>query len=252
METLFIGKNAVFLPETESTNSYAIDLLKKVNLPEGTIVYTSHQTKGKGQRGSAWRSEPASNLTLSLVLKPTFLHLKNQHLLYQVAALACYDTISGLINNSQFDIKIKWPNDILVNSLKVAGVLIENNLQNNQVNWSIIGVGININQEDFEGLPKASSVKALTNIVQNLDWVVHSFCIQFERYYLALMAGKFDWIQQAYMSHFYGLNQWMDFEINGVVQNLQIKGISYNGLLLLQTRQNTQLEFDVKELKWLY
>ncbi|MCC6370108.1 MAG: biotin--[acetyl-CoA-carboxylase] ligase [Bacteroidia bacterium] len=252
METLFIGKNAVFLPETNSTNSYAIDLLKKVNLPEGTLVYTAHQTNGKGQRGAVWKSEPASNLALSLVLKPGFLELRNQYLLYQVAALACYDTIAALFNNSQFDIKIKWPNDILVNKLKVAGVLIENNLQNNRVNWCIVGVGINVNQEDFEDLPKASSIKQLTGILQNLDVALHLFCEQFERYYLALMAEKFDWIKTAYLQRFFGLNQWMNFEINGNIKQLLVKGLGQSGLLLLQDDKGKEIEVDVKEATWMY
>jgi BirA family transcriptional regulator, biotin operon repressor / biotin---[acetyl-CoA-carboxylase] ligase len=126
METLFVGKNTIFLPEIPSTNSYATHLLKNVNLAEGTVVHTANQTQGRGQWDKRWSSEPSSNLTVSVVLKPTFLELKKQFLLYQIAALACYDTIAGLLNNSQYDIKIKWPNDILINRKKTAGILIEN------------------------------------------------------------------------------------------------------------------------------
>src|SRR5688572_20998788 len=115
MDTLFIGKNPIFLPHTDSTNSYAIGLLKNVNLPEGTMVHTAFQSNGKGQRGSAWTSEPLSNLAVSFVLKPTFLALKNNFYLYKVAALACFDTLSEILGKRQFDIKIKWPNDMLVN-----------------------------------------------------------------------------------------------------------------------------------------
>ena len=72
----------IFLPEVTSTNSYAMNLLKNVNLPEGTVVQTTNQTQGKGQRGSRWMADPTSNLTVSIVLKPTFLELKNQFYLY--------------------------------------------------------------------------------------------------------------------------------------------------------------------------
>ena len=152
METLFIGRNIIFLPQVNSTNSYAIEMLKNVNLAEGTLVHTAEQTEGRGQRGSVWKTEKTSNLTASLVLKPTFLDLKNQHYLYQISALACYDALAELLDSSQFDIKIKWPNDILVNKQKIAGILIENNISNTQLSWSVVGVGFNVNQTIFDRL----------------------------------------------------------------------------------------------------
>ena len=81
METLFIGKNIIFLPEIDSTNSYATNLLKNVKLPEGTVLHTANQTHGKGQRGRSWIAQSTSNLTASVILKPLFLNLKNQFFL---------------------------------------------------------------------------------------------------------------------------------------------------------------------------
>src|SRR5215211_2478906 len=104
METLFIGANLIFLPEVDSTNSYAIELLKNVNLPEGSVIHTANQTSGRGQRGNVWNTRPGSNLTVSVVIKPTFLDLKHQFYLYQITALACYDVMTEILDEGQFDI----------------------------------------------------------------------------------------------------------------------------------------------------
>ena len=135
METLFIGRNTIFLSDVSSTNSYALSMLNNVNVAEGTIIHANYQTQGKGQRGLQWSALQGLNLTFSVILKPSFLHLTKLFYLYQISALACFDSLTELINNSHIDIKIKWPNDILIDKRKIAGILIENNLLNNQINF---------------------------------------------------------------------------------------------------------------------
>lgn len=250
METLFIGKNCIFLPEIDSTNSYAIDLLKNVNLPEGTVVHTAHQTRGKGQRGSAWMAEPGSNLTASVVLKPTFLDIKNRFFLYQVVALAVYDAMAEILDTGQFDIKIKWPNDILVNRKKVAGILIENNIQNNQINWCVAGIGMNVNQETFEGLPNATSLKSISGRTYEPGEILKLICKHLEKHYLSMLNTKLSLILQTYLKHLFGLNEWLDFEIGSVPKTMLVKGLGTTGLLLLEDREGRTTEMDVKEVKW--
>lgn len=252
MQTLFIGKNTIFLPQTESTNSYAIDMLKNVNLVEGTVVHTANQTKGKGQRGSVWSADAASNLTASIILKPDFLSLKNQFFLYQVLALACYDTMAELLNNSQIDIKIKWPNDILINKRKIAGILIENNVMNNRFNWSVAGVGINVNQIIFDGEFRATSLKLESGQNFLIDEVLEKMCIHLEKYYLMLKNNKYDQIKQSYFEKIFGVNTWMNFESHGELISRFVKGINDSGLLVLGDKDGLLMEVDVKEVKWIY
>ena len=251
METLFIGRNLIFLPEINSTNSYATDLLKNVNLPEGTVIHTAHQTQGKGQRGSVWKAEPASNLIASLILKPSFLEIKKQFVLYQIFALASYDTLAEILNTSQFDIKIKWPNDILVDGKKICGILIENNVQNNRFNWSVAGVGMNINQLQFEKGIHATSAKLLTGQVFDVKRSLELLCKHVEKYYLLLKNGHFSLIQKDYLQRLYGLNTWLNFERSGIVEPLLVEGISETGLLSLQSKDGHRWNVDVKEVKWL-
>ncbi|HRH11767.1 MAG TPA: biotin--[acetyl-CoA-carboxylase] ligase, partial [Bacteroidia bacterium] len=109
MDTLFVGRNIIFLPEVESTNSYAISMLKNVNIAEGTLIQTDDQLQGRGQRGNAWYSEKGRDLITSFVFKPVFLDLNKQFVLYEITALAVYDLLAQYLNVSQYDIKIKWP-----------------------------------------------------------------------------------------------------------------------------------------------
>lgn len=154
METLFIGKNLLFLHEVESTNTYAMNLLRNVNSIEGTVVYTDNQTKGKGQRGALWASKIAQNITASIILKPYFLSIGNTFYLSKISALAVYDVLADILPSGQYDIKIKWPNDILVNQNKISGILIENNFTSTNIQHSVIGIGLNVNQDNFNDFRK--------------------------------------------------------------------------------------------------
>jgi BirA family transcriptional regulator, biotin operon repressor / biotin---[acetyl-CoA-carboxylase] ligase len=252
METLFIGKNTIFLPQINSTNSYAIDLLKNVNPVEGTVVYTADQTAGKGQRGNLWESEPLSNLNASIILKPSVLDIKKSFYLYQIAALACYDCLAELLDSSQIDIKIKWPNDILVNGKKIAGILIENSVQSDAINWSVIGIGINVNQEKFISHTKATSLKHFLGNDFPVQELVKILCRKIEKYYLWLKSEKFSLISQEYLSRLYGLNARLNFEYGNRVLTLMVTGISDAGLLMLEDEKSNVIQADVKEIKWRY
>ncbi|MCE3227738.1 MAG: biotin--[acetyl-CoA-carboxylase] ligase [Bacteroidetes bacterium] len=250
METLFIGANLIFLPEVDSTNSYAIELLKNVNLPEGSVIHTANQTSGRGQRGNVWNTRPGSNLTVSVVLKPSFLDLKDQFYLYQIAALGCYDVMTEILDHSQFDIKIKWPNDILVDGKKIAGILIENVVNHNHMHWSVMGIGLNVRQGEFDDKIHATSIQILTRKEHDLADVLKLLCSRLEKYYMLLRNGKRETISENYIKHFFGLNKWLDFEIGNQVEKLLVKGVSRNGLLLLEDSSGKEREFDMKEIKW--
>jgi BirA family biotin operon repressor/biotin-[acetyl-CoA-carboxylase] ligase len=251
METLFIGHSIIFLPEVDSTNSYATELLNNVNVSEGTLVHTSNQTQGRGLRGNSWVAETACNLTASIILKPNFLNLKHSFFLYKITALACYDVMAELLNNSQFDIKIKWPNDILVNKKKIAGILIENGVSANTLNYSVVGVGINLNQKEFNNGINATSIYNLLDKEVEVNTVLYLVFKYLEKYYLQLKNNKFNEISEIYLTRLYGLNCWMDFEINSEIKTYLVKGISNEGLLVLESRTAKESQFDVKEIKWL-
>ena len=139
IDSLFPGANQIRLPSCHSTNDVASDLLAEGNIAEGTVIITDHQTKGKGQRGNSWESEPGKNLTCSLILKPKFLPVQKQFELTVVSSLAIVHTLRDLgLPNAQ----VKWPNDIYYGNAKIAGILIENTVRANHLEYAVVGIGL--------------------------------------------------------------------------------------------------------------
>ncbi len=252
METLFIGKNLLFLHEVESTNTYAMDLLRNVNAIEGTVVYTDNQTKGKGQRGALWSSKIAQNITASIILKPQFLGMDNTFYLSKISALAVYDVLADIFPNGQYDIKIKWPNDILVNQHKIAGILIENNFTHVNIQHSVIGVGLNVNQDDFNEFERAAtSLKLLSNADHNRDELLGKLCVKLEKWYLKLKEQKINLIDEAYLNYLFGVNELLKFtDAMGNEFKGTILGVTKKGKLMIEMDSGTVKEFDIKEVKF--
>ncbi len=254
METLFIGKNLLFLHEVESTNTYAMNLLRNVNAIEGTVVYTDYQTQGKGQRGSAWTSKIGENITLSVIIKPHFLSLQQSFYLSKVSALAVYDLLTDILVNSQYDIKIKWPNDILVNQSKIAGILIENNFTSNFIQHSVIGIGLNVNQVNFIGIDReVTSLKQLLNLDLDRDYVMKLLFSKIEKWYLKLRERNYELIDNFYLKNVFGMGIKMDFEdINNLRFTAKTINVSKNGKLVLELEDLSLTEFDIKEVRYLF
>ncbi len=250
METLFVGQNAIFLPEVESTNSYAIALLKNVNLLEGTVIYSTNQTKGRGQRGNIWISGPGLNLAVSYILKPTFLSIDKLYYMYIISALAVHDLMAEMLDSSQFDIKIKWPNDILVNSKKIAGILNENFLNSMIANTSVVGIGININQEDFRGLQNVTSLKMMDSKEHDSSLVLRALNRHLENYYLKLKGQNYETLLKKYYAHFFKIGELQLFIMNDQEKEFIVKGINEKGLLNLTDKSGKEHYFDIKEIKW--
>lgn len=142
-----IPSNIIVFEELASTNDYLKELLSKVKpLDPYTVIMAKHQTAGKGQRGNVWKSDPHINLTASFLLSPEKLDISSQFSLTVIASLAVYDILKTICSKK---ISIKWPNDILIEDKKVAGILIENKIAGNFIKNSIIGIGINVYQKLF-------------------------------------------------------------------------------------------------------
>lgn len=135
----------IHINETNSTNNYLQSLCSEQKVEELTVVVADFQTSGRGQRGNSWESAPGKNLLFSTVIFPEFLEARRQFLISQVISLAIKEELDTYTS----DISIKWPNDIYWKEKKICGMLIENDLMGRNINQSIAGIGININQEIF-------------------------------------------------------------------------------------------------------
>jgi len=255
MDTLFIGRNIIRLTEVDSTNSYAKALLKDVKAPEGTIVLAETETNGPGQCRSTWIAEPYANITCSLIIAPTFLNPENHFLISKITALAIKRALAEMLPSSNYDIKIKWPNDILVNNKKIAGILIENILRANQISNCIIGFGINVNQSDFQSLnEKACSIKTWLKINSDKEALLAKVCSHFEALYLKLKAYKYEEVNELYLKEllFYG----QIFSYNETIamrkQIGAIENVADNGEIHIKKSDGTLMKYLMKEISYGY
>lgn len=252
MKTLFVGQNSIHLESVDSTNSYASELMRQIALPEGSLIYTFVQENGRGQRGNSWESEPNKNVALSLVMQPKFLSVEQQFLLTKITSLSVADLMAeflGSVINPE-EIRIKWPNDIYVKDKKITGILIENTLKDSQIQASVIGVGINVNQEIFK-TKTATSMFLSANVQFNLSDVMDRFCELFEHRYLQLRTGKPEALDVNYLNLLYRLGKWagyaqMETEFEG-----KITGVSNVGKLKMELRNGELKEFDLKEIRFI-
>ena len=157
------------LKETTSTNDYLAHLCRESKAKEFYTVMAESQTKGKGQRGNSWESEAGKNLTFSTVLYPTALEARKQFCLSMLVALACHEALSNYTDG----FSIKWPNDIYWKDKKIGGILIENELEGKYITQCIIGIGLNINQEEFfSDAPNPVSLKQILGVDVNIQEVL--------------------------------------------------------------------------------
>lgn len=250
MKTLFIGQNSIHLQSVDSTNSYAIELLRQMKPVEGSVIYTFEQQQGRGQRNNLWESEPNKNVALSMILYPLFLGVEKQFLFTKMISLAVADLMAALLSEKHV-IKIKWPNDVYINGNKIAGILIENSVRENNIQNSVIGVGININQSEFVSTKKATSLKLLTHKEFDLKNCIEKLCGFAEARYLQLKANKVEKINEDYLKYLYQLNEWFDYKTNDQKFRGKIVGVSETGKLKMQVESGQIKEFDLKEIEFL-
>ncbi|MBP6386248.1 MAG: biotin--[acetyl-CoA-carboxylase] ligase [Pseudarcicella sp.] len=248
-KTSFCGKNLKYLPTCHSTND---ELLKMIHsssnfVIEGAVIATDFQTAGRGQRGNTWESKAGENMIFSMVLKPNFLQPMQQFQLNMVVSLALYDF---LIFYGNEDIKIKWPNDMYFQNKKIAGILIENVLMGNSINYSVIGVGLNINQTLFQNT-NATSLRCITG--QPFDYSVPELLSKLlesiENRYLQLQNGYAHLVKSDYLKALFRLNIYSFFKDSNGEFEAKITEIDEYGRLVVETQLEERI-YDFKEIQF--
>ncbi|MBD3638841.1 MAG: biotin--[acetyl-CoA-carboxylase] ligase [Crocinitomicaceae bacterium] len=235
------------LDSVDSTNSYASQMLRSTKPKSGTIIRALDQHSGRGQRSTTWTSEPGKNLTFSVILLP---ELKTRHAFYLniVAGLAVRKTLEDIGIQSS----IKWPNDILIGRKKVAGILVENQISGENVRSSVIGFGINVNQEDFEALSTATSLKnELLGKDVDLNDLLNQLYGYLDFYYNLLLESNFELLKKHYYKHLYLKDELAPFrDADGEFEG-RITGIDENGLLQIKVGDKIR-RYDIKEVHYSY
>tara|TARA_B110000027_G_scaffold120005_1_gene133122 strand:- start:7082 stop:7840 length:759 start_codon:yes stop_codon:yes gene_type:complete len=242
-KTRFIGKNVIYLPQCHSTNTKMQTFLKKTTLAEGTVVMADFQIKGRGQLDGKWVSQKEKNILMSILLNPTFLCLNQQFYLTIILGLAITDALGHFINNN---VKIKWPNDIYAGVNKIAGILIEASVFKKSIDHSIIGVGVNINQQEF-GTLKATSVLLETGLYQNREYIMELILLSLEEWYQKLKDEQYDEIIFRYHALLFWRNEKRTFSVQGKWLEGKIKGINDKGQLIVEI-EDKERTFNHKEL----
>lgn len=248
--TLFVGQRVIRLDQVDSTNDFAMGLLKGMPLEEGAVVTTAKQTRGKGQRGNSWESQPGQNVTCSVVLRPTFFDPAKQFDLTRAVSLALTDVLHDLI--PQHETRIKWPNDVFVDGGKIAGILIENVLNGSQINYSVVGIGFNVNQLDFiSGGSVATSLQKVTGKTFEVDGILKMICAALEVRYLQLRNNKVDKIAEEYFARLFKAGITTRFTDFSNIFEATIVDVTKEGLLVLKDANGMDRKFGMKEVGWI-
>ncbi len=240
----FADRAIIHLDSIDSTNNYAATLIRLSRPPEGTVITAQEQTEGRGQRGSSWVSSRGDNLLCSIVLYPRILSATDTFLLSQCMSLALAEMITDRLGR---DVWIKWPNDLIVNDKKIAGILIEFSWSESRVQSAICGIGLNLNQVTFP-IPGATSVRLVSGQGWASDDCLQSMLGYIDRYYLRLLGGQFSEIQSEYQSRLYKHGEFASYLWNGQVTEAAIQSVDRQGKLHLHTRDGELLICDLKEI----
>jgi BirA family biotin operon repressor/biotin-[acetyl-CoA-carboxylase] ligase len=233
VNTLFLGKNFLSLASVGSTNDVALALLDS-KPADGTVVQATDQTAGRGQRGNQWQVEPGMNLTFSLILYPTWLVGQQVFTLNKLIACALHETVAKFLPDS--DVKIKWPNDLLVNRKKVAGMLIETQIEGDRLRVAVIGIGLNVNQLEFgqELQGRATSLAVEAGKHFSIENVLDCLLEKIEARYLKLRSGNSSQVEHDYLKHLFGYQEDILLEVNGEQKLRHIVGVDRDGRLAVQ------------------
>ncbi|MBK7096045.1 MAG: biotin--[acetyl-CoA-carboxylase] ligase [Saprospiraceae bacterium] len=234
-----IGNVIIHLEETSSTNLYAQNLISSNKQAEGIIVLADFQSEGRGQGNNKWKSEKSSNLLMSLIVLPVFLTPVNQ---FYLNMAVCISVVRALEHVTGLVVNLKWPNDILINRKKISGILIQNSLGNNQINSSVIGIGINVNQKNFsEQLLHATSIAVETGKDSVIKDVLDVLIDNLRIFYYHLQNSKLEEIRKMYMNYLFGINEKVAMERkSGLKFTGILQGVSTTGELIVEENENLQ------------
>lgn len=227
-----------------NTNDYLSELSKK-DANSWTVIHTFKQTNGRGYAGNQWIEEENKNLTFSLLIKSD---LEYMELIYlnQWIANSIYKSLSQYTKG----LEIKWPNDIILNGKKICGVLVENSKSNHVMN-SVIGIGLNLNQTDFNHLPKASSLAKETDKVYDIMTILENMVTIFKNEYHLIENRNFDEISTFYNDNLFRRNIVSTFKENGIEINGIIREATNRGTLIIEIN-NENREFLHKQIELVF
>lgn len=240
------------LNATASTNSYLKELYLTKKVVDFTTVQAKEQSNGRGQMGTSWQSDAGKNLTFSVLKLHDNVKVQCQ---FSLTMLVSNVVLSVLREFNIPDIAIKWPNDIMAGNRKICGILIENMVSGIQLQASVIGIGLNVNQLKFKALPKVTSMKLETGTHFNLDELLVVLVQRLKEFFETFEkdANTFVSLKQPYESALFRKNKPSTFKAaDGSLFMGFIQEVSHDGKLVVRLEDEIVKEFDLKQLQLLY
>lgn len=234
-----------------STNQYC-ELLNLTETEEFTVIVAHTQTAGVGQRGNHWEAEPGKNLTFSLVLKPTWLPIADQYQLTKAVSLGIADWLMPLVAEGERRVRIKWPNDIYVDDKKICGILITHRIAGGQIAASVVGIGMNVNQETFPSwVPNPTSLSLLTGEYWMLDEVLKKILNCIANRYNQLRYNSIGTLDEPYLNMLLRRGEKAQYGYQGQTIYATLLDVNSYGHLQLITDKGERLSCQLKEIQFL-
>lgn len=247
-----IGNQIIWLNQVESTNDFALEMITVKTPESGTVIATTDQTKGKGQRGNQWLVRANENLCFSIVLTKLHIDVSKIFVMNMAIAVGLRNYIAAEVKNKT--VSIKWPNDILIGREKVAGVLIENSLSGSTINNFVIGIGINMNQEVFDFshfMRKPTSLKIQTSNTYSLKQELDKLLSFLNASMLHFFSGNYERIKLEYHQSLYLLNTSAMYLHRGENIRLTIEKVDELGMIHFVDEDKRLITANVQDLRFL-
>lgn len=239
--------NIRWFDETDSTNTQIIN--DKVLLKDKSAYAALFQSAGRGQRGNKWESKSGENLTFSVLFKPEWIPATEQFVVSQIITLA----ISDYMLEKGIKVKIKWPNDIYVGDLKICGILMENTIKGDKLAYSVVGIGINLNQKEFcSDAPNPTSIALQTGRVFDTKGELEIVLRHISEYYDTLTQDDFPQIEKRYLDQLYRIGEMHKYIdcTTGKEFSGKIVGIDKTACIEIEDASGKVRSFAFKEIKY--
>jgi len=234
--------------EIDSTNAEAMRLLKVHKPTEGTCICARFQREGKGQRSNNWLSRPGENLLASFILYPPEQNASQPFLLSKAVAIAVQRTLQVF---TQAKPEIKWPNDLLLDGKKAAGILIENQWSGSRWQSSIVGIGINVNQTKFT-IPHATSLARLNGQKTEVQAILKQLQLELSDWYQSYCNRDFTTISQEYHATLFGRHEPRRYTNQTGSFDARVKSVLDDGKIELEIANGTVQEYALSEISLSY
>lgn len=225
------GKTFIILPETDSTNNHAMDLVRGGEAVDDTAFFALKQTQGKGQRGKKWVSGSSENIILSVVWNTEGFNIHRAFELSAIVALACRSLFEKYAIEM---VSIKWPNDIYWNDRKAGGILIENIIRNQKWEKAIIGIGMNINQTNFPPMErKVVSLKQITGKDHDPVLLSRELCKELDHWRELFFEKGFEYLLNQYNQYLFAKGTAVKFRQGNAIIQARVEEVDKDGMLVV-------------------